>query len=94
MDERLIEGSDAIRGLALENVKNYCLNAKMIGKLNVVKPYFKKYSIVKLVTTHIFSIYSLFIQSLLFELKIINKKFSSSKAIISLNTNCDNTSKH
>ena len=47
---------------------------KRIGKLNV-NLYFKKYSVVKLVTTHIFSIYSLFIQSLIFELKIINKIF-------------------
>ena len=65
---------------------------KNIGKLNI-KLYFKKYSVVKLVTTHVFSIYSLFIQSLLFELKIINKKFSYHGVNISLNINCDNWSK-
>ena len=94
MFQQEYEESDAMRGLALENAKNYCPNAKKIGILNVVKLYFKKYCVVKLVTTEIFFIYSLFIQSLLFELKIIKKNCSSSKVNISLNINCDNLSKY
>ena len=54
--------------------KSIVQTVRNIGKLNVVKLYFKKYNVIKLVTTHIFSIYSFFIESLVFEIKIINKK--------------------
>ena len=67
---------------------------RKIGKLNFVKVGFKKYSVIKLNTAHIFSICSFFIQSLVFEVKIINKKISSTKDNIFLNVNCDNLSKY
>ena len=60
---REIKGSDVIRGLALENGKCIVQTLRKIGKLNFVKLYFKKFSVVKLVTAHIFSIYNFFYKS-------------------------------
>ena len=55
--------------------KSIVQTVRNIGKLNVVKLYFKKYNVIKLVTTHIFFyLQFFFIESLVFEIKIINKK--------------------
>ena len=60
---REIKDSDVIRGLVLENGKSIVQTLRKIGKLNFGKLYLKKFSVVKLVTAHIFSIYSFFIKS-------------------------------